>query len=173
MSCFFLILALLILAGCRAPSIKEKVPENKNEDTVQKSDENVEADVTAPEDVSNVSVVSGKGKIVITWSDPVDSDLLGIKIYKGTWYLPALNELISVGSNFKFFDDAFDELTKGGYTGTYSRLLSDLYWTSTMYVTVFTSDKDREFHVVDSTTGRYSETLKSYAKRVRPMYRFH
>ena len=41
----------------------------------------VVSDITAPGCVTNVNAESEEGKIVLTWTDPADSDLLGIKIY--------------------------------------------------------------------------------------------
>ncbi len=40
-------------------------------------------DTTPPAPVTELKAVSENGKIVLTWKDPSDSDLLGIKIYNG------------------------------------------------------------------------------------------
>mgnify|MGYP003594653572 CR=1 FL=1 len=40
----------------------------------------VEADTTAPATVTNVTATAGDGKVVLTWSDPADSDLYGVRV---------------------------------------------------------------------------------------------
>ena len=40
----------------------------------------VEADTTAPATVTNVAATAGDGKVVLTWSDPADSDLYGVRV---------------------------------------------------------------------------------------------
>lgn len=66
-------------------------------------------DTTAPGSVTNLQAKSLEGKILLTWTDPADSDLFGIKIYNGqesTARSVSLNDGILVGKGIQKYEIA-------------------------------------------------------------------
>lgn len=67
-------------SGCETDTEKVYVPVEKDSD----EDDSTDADTTAPADVTNLSALASGSDIVLTWTDPADTDLYAVKIYTPT-----------------------------------------------------------------------------------------
>ena len=90
---------------------------------------------------------------------------------KDSWYLPSINELLSVYNNYSFFVKSYNSLIENGYTGKLSGLTGN-HWSSTLYVTTITSDENRNFYYVGLKSGSVYYTWANTELYVRPMYKF-
>lgn len=90
---------------------------------------NTSKSISIPNPVTNFKAVSQEGKIILTWVDPSDSDLLGVKIYNGslvTSRIADFSDAILVGKGIQHYEVSNLEDGKT-YTFKISAVNTDLY----------------------------------------------
>src|SRR5574344_1794913 len=110
----------------------------------------VEADTTAPATVTNVAATAGDGKVVLTWSDPADSDLYGVRVS----YTPAGGASGNIRAAFA--DGVL--VAKGAQTYIVTGLTNGTEYTFSVYA-VDTSQNESAAATVSATPTDSSDTM--------------
>jgi hypothetical protein len=86
-------------------TIKVKVVDNANLSGENSININVGSDTTPPGNVTNFNTAGGAGHVLLTWTNPSDSDFIYVRIYRTPGACGALGSLIADNISGSSFDD--------------------------------------------------------------------